>query len=237
MVRWHAQNCPYEELTCLAPAPDSTQGALEQSVQLTDPDTGDTMEARRIVLPLAQRTRHGDAELILVTNLPPTVGADTICQAYRGRWQIETHFQRLTEQLHCEPSGLDMPRAALFAFAMATVAGNALALVSAALQVAHGEEAVRELSHDYFVLEVSQTWKGMAVAVPDEDGAFVRTAHVSALAAWLLALARQVDMAYFRRSKRGPKKPPPNKATSGGRPHVSNKRVIEEALHTPIKPH
>lgn len=236
VVRWHAQ-CPFEETGPLQSAPGSAQGALEQPVRLTDPGTGEGMAARRVVLPLQQRPRSGDAELILLTNLRNAIGADTICDAYRDRWQIETHFQRLTQQLHCEPSGLDMPRAALFAFAMATVAGNALALVMAALEATHGEEAVRELSYYYFVLEVSQTWKGMAVAVPDADWAFVRDAKVEPLAAWLLALARQVEMSYFRRTKRGPKKPPPKKAATDGRTHVSNKRVIEEALHTPIKLH
>ena len=110
VIRWHAQNCPFADLAPLASVPGSTQGALEQSVQLTDPDTGERMTVRRIVLPLAKRARSGDAELIRMTTLPPTV--DVICAAYRDRWQIETHFQRLTQQLHCEPPALDMPRMA-----------------------------------------------------------------------------------------------------------------------------
>ncbi len=232
-IRWHAQNCPFEELAPLASAPGSTQGALEQLVRLTDPDTGERMTVRRIVLPLAKRTRNGDAELILATTLPQTIGADVICNAYRERWQIETHFQRLTEQLHCEPPALDMPRAALFAFAMASVAGNALALVLAALQAAHGEEAVRELSYYFFVLEVSQIWLGMEVAVPPQEWDFIRAATAETLADWLLALARHADMAYFRRSRRGPKKPPAKKPADG-RTHVSNKRMIEEALQRPV---
>lgn len=232
VFRWHAQNCPFAQLAPLASAPASTQGALEQPVRLTDPDTGECMTVRRIVLPLERRTRCGDAELILVTNLPPTIGADVICDAYRDRWQIETYFQRLTQQLHCEPPALDMPRAALFAFAMATVAGNALALVLAALQAAHGEEAVRELSYYFFVLEISQIWLGMEVAVPPQEWSFIRAATAETLADWLLVLARHADMDYFRRSRRGPKKPPTRKP-SDGRTHVSNKRMIEEELQRP----
>lgn len=235
VIRWHAQNCPFEQLAPLASAPGSTQGARQQPVRLTDPQSGETMTVRRIVLPLQRRTRSGDAELILVTNLPPAIGADVIGDAYRDRWQIETHFKHLTQQLHCEPPGLNMPRAALFAFAMAVVAGNVLALVLAALAVAHGDEAVRELSYYRFVHEIAYVWGGMAIAVPDEDWTFVRTASAADMADWLLALARQADMAYFRRSKRGPKKPPPKKTAYPGYPHVSNKRVIEEDLHTPIK--
>ena len=232
-IRWHAQNCPFEELTPPASAPGSTQGALEQPVRLTDPDAGQIMTVRRIVLPLERHSRSGDTELILVTNLPQTIGADVICDAYRDRWKIETHFQRLTQQLHCEPPALDMPRAALFAFAMSNVAGNALALVLAVLQAAHGEEAVRELSYYFFVLEISQIWLGMEVAVPPEEWSFVRAATAETLADWLLALARHADMAYFRRSKRGPKKPPTKKKAADRRTHVSNKRMIDEALHRP----
>lgn len=237
VVRWHAQNCPYEEVTPSAPAPGSAGGALEQTVRVTDPDTGQTMMVRRIVLPLEQRTRNGDAELILGTNLPPGIGADTICDAYRDRWQIETHFQRLTGQRHSEPPGLDYPRAALFAFAMAVVAGNALAVVQAALQVAHGAEAVRELSYYAFVLEVSQVWKGMAVAVPEPDWAFARHASPQTLALWLLALAQQVRREDFRRSRRSPKKTPPKKQAVDGHTHVSNKRMIDQAWQAPFNSH
>lgn len=172
-----------------------------------------------------------------MTDLPPEIGANTICDAYRARWQIETHFQRSTEQLHGEPPGLDYPRAALFAFAMAVVAGNALAVVQAALQVAHGEEAVRELSYYAFVLEISQIWLGMAIAVPQEEWSFARAASLETIAAGLLELARQVKMDRFRRSRRGPKKPAPKKASADGHTHVSNKRLIEQALNAPINSH
>jgi len=234
VIRWHAQNCPYEEIGPITPAPGSMIGATEQAVRLTDPQSGGRMSARRIVLPLEKRTRSGDAELILMTNLPAMIGADTILAAYRDRWKIETHFQRLTQQLHCEPDGLTMPRAALFAFTMAVVAGNVLALVIAALEAAHGEEAVRELSYFRFVHEVASVWGGMAIAVPEEDWIFVRGADAAGLAAWLCELARHADMAYFRRSKRGPKKPPPKKTDFSEHTHVSNKRVIDQAMHSPI---
>lgn len=237
VVRWHAQSCPYEQLAPAAPACGSRQGALEQAVRLTDPERGEVMTVRRIVLPLAKPTRSGERELVLMTDLPQEIEADTICDAYRERWQIETHFQRLTEQLHGEPPGLDYPRAALFAFAMAVVAGNALAVVQAALQVAHGEEAVRELSYYAFVLEISQIWLGMAIAVPQDEWAFARAAPLETIAAGLLELARQVKMDRFRRSRRGPKKPAPKKASADGHTHVSNKRLIEQALHAPINSH
>jgi len=46
----------------------------------------------------------------------------------------------LTDLLHCEVPTLSHPRAALFAFAMSVVAGNAVALLEENLRAVHGEE-------------------------------------------------------------------------------------------------
>src|SRR5512135_355642 len=102
---------------------------------------------RRIVLQLDWPTREGQTEIELVTNLPTEVSAIRLCETYRGRWQIEGHFQRLTDLLHCEMPTLSYPRAALFAFAMSVVAGNAVALLEGNLRAVHGEEEVEALSY------------------------------------------------------------------------------------------
>jgi len=235
LMRWHGTSCPYEEIEPLHAAASTTQGALEQKVWLHDHQSDEWLEVRRIVLPLAEPTRNGDTELVLMTNLPETVQADQICQAYRGRWKIETHFQRLTQQLHCEPPALNYPRAALFAFAMAVCAGNALAVVQQALQQAHGGEAVAELSYYALVLEISQIWLGMAIVMPTEKWKFIRHCRPDQLAAWLRYVAQHVRMDRFRRIRRGPKKPPTPK-----RPinkdnlqfHVSVKRLLDEQKTT-----
>jgi hypothetical protein len=135
----------YEEIKPLYAAVGTTQDALEKMVWLEVRHRHGWLQVRRIVLPLAAPTRSGDTELILMTNLPEIVQANQIYQSYRGQWQTETHVQRLTRQLHCEPPALNYPRAALFALAMAVCAGNALAIVQQALQQVHGEKAVAEL--------------------------------------------------------------------------------------------
>lgn len=119
LMRWHGRLCFFDVIEPLHASHSTTQGALEHTVWLEDPESQERLQVRRIVLPLAASTRNGDTELILMTNLPDTVAADQICEAYRDRWKIETHFQRLNQHLHCEPSALSYPRAALFAFAMA----------------------------------------------------------------------------------------------------------------------
>lgn len=227
VVRWHGSSCPYEEIEPLHAVPHSKQGALEHHVWLQDPQTLEWLKVRRIVLPLAKPTRHGDTELILVSDLPDNVDADELCDLYRDRWKIETHYQRLTEQLHSEPDGLNHPRAALFAFAMAVTAGNALAVVQQALQGQHGRQAVQEMSYYQVVLELAQTWTGMAIAVPCDQWGFVRQYTPEQLARWLGSIAKLVPMAHYRRNQRGPKKPQPKRQSGKHHQHVSNRRLLD----------
>jgi DDE family transposase len=227
VVRWHGSSCPYEEIEPLHSARGTRQGALEHHVRLQDPKSHEWLKVRRIVLPLEKPTRNGDTELILVTDLPETAAVDTLFDLYRDRWTIETHYQRLTEQLHCEPTGLNHPRAALFAFAMAATAGNALAVVQKALEGQHGRQAVQELSYYQMVLEIAQTWVGMAIAVPAHRWDFVRKLTPERLACWLGFVAKIVPMAHFKRSQRGPKKPQPKRQSGKYNQHVSNKRLLD----------
>lgn len=228
VIRWHASACPYQEIDSLEGAKTTPAGAREHHVRIQD-EAGEWLTVRRIVLPLAQPTRQGDAELILMTNLPDTVDADGIGDVYGKRWQIEVHFNRLTEQLHSELPGLSQPRAALFAFGMAVTAANALAVVRKALEIQHGQEAVEELSYYYLVLEMAQVWKGMAIVVPTERWEFVRTCSLEAFVDWVGSVAQAVPMNQFRRSRRGPKKPPPEKQSGKQHKHVSNKRLLDQA--------
>lgn len=227
LVRWHRTACPFEELTPLREAVAGQAGIQEQAVQFTDPGTGQQIQARRIELCLPSPTRDGDTTLVIMTNLPVQIAAAQLCELYRQRWKIETHYQRLTEQLHCEPQGLTHPRAALFAFAMAIVASNALALVQAALRQQHGREAVEELSYYYFVLFVTSVWEGMHIVVPAQRWRFVCRFSTAQLAQWLCELAQGVDMDQLRRSRRGPKQPWTKRASGKTYHHVSIKRLLD----------
>src|SRR5207247_9656194 len=101
----------------------------------------------------------------LVTSLPSAVTAPQCGEAYRGRWRIEGHYQALTDLLHCEVPGLGDPRAALFAFSMSAVAGNALAVLKGNLRVAHGPEVAAEVSDFALVDEVAEVDAGRMMAV------------------------------------------------------------------------
>src|SRR4051812_31801009 len=166
LVRWHRSTLPFTAAGRLrARGRCSTGRVSEQPIDVAD-GQGGVHRLRRIVLKLDRPTRDGEAEVVLVTNLPAEVEAARCCEAYGGRWHIERHFQALTDLLHCEVPGLGYPRAALFAFSMSAVAGNALAVLKGNLRVAHGAEMAGEVSDFALVGEVAEVYPGMMVAVP-----------------------------------------------------------------------
>ena len=138
LVRQHRQNLPCQPLTALKKCGETGTGTVyEQKVQVFDPETNTRLELRRIEVRLLEATRDGDRTIAVLTNLPATVSAQVIADIYLMRWTIETHLQFLTESLHCELPGLGKPRAALFGFAMALVASNALAVVRGSIRAEH----------------------------------------------------------------------------------------------------
>jgi hypothetical protein len=235
VIRRHQKDLPFTALGKLIRIGRCDAGVVfEHRIQVEDPEGGTPQGMRRIVLVLDQPTRDGETEIELVTNLPATISALVICAAYRGRWRIEGHFQRLTELLHCEVPTLSYPRAALFAFAMAVVAGNAPALLEGNLRAVHGEEEVEELSHYAVVDEVAHTYRGMMIAVPPEVWSFVRSYDAPAMAEAMTDVARQVRVYWMRKAPGGRKtvktKPP---KTGTASPHVSTRRLLDQARRSP----
>jgi hypothetical protein len=232
LVRRHAQNLPYRELGPLAVEGRSATGTvLEQAIAVEDPEhPGAVHRLRRIVVQLDRPTREGDTEVVLVTNLPEAVAAIVCCEAYLGRWQVERHFQELTDLLHCEVPELGYPRAALFAFCMAAVAGNALAVLKGGLRAAHGAELAGEVSSFALVDQAAEVYPGMMIAVPPEHWAWVRRAPAGVVAGVLIELAAGMPVHRMLRVRRGPKKPRTRPKRSGAVDrHVSTKKLLDRA--------
>jgi Transposase DDE domain len=187
---------------------------------------GTTYKLRRITVELLQPTRDGDMTLHLLTNLPAKVSAVKVADLYRRRWTIETLFFEVTTTLTCEIDTLCYPKAALFVFCLALVAANAVAVVKAALRAVHGEQEADELSGYYLALEVKQVHEGMMIAIPPvcwEDIARMKT---RAFARWLKKIAGHVALDQYRKTPRGPKKPPPKKSRYRNGGHVSTHKLL-----------
>ena len=201
----------------------------EQTMEVADGD-GNIRVYRRITVVLNKPTRDGDSEIHVVTNLPKRVGAVHIAELYRDRWQIETAFQEVAENLEGEIQTLGYPKAALFGFCMALVTYNLWSVVRAAVHAVHGEAAAERLSSYYVAHEVASTHVGMSVIL---EGEFWHDRYgqltPAQMANELKRLASQMRLSKYAKGKWTPKKKPKQPMNKTNRGHVSTARVLETA--------
>ena len=230
LVRQHRRTVPCQALDRLTQVGQTATGVVyEQAVQVSDPASGAVLTLRRIEVRLFQKTRDGERTLALLTNLPEEVSALCLADTYLLRWTIETHFQFLTESLHCELPGLGQPRAALFGFAMALLAANALALVRAGLRSAHGRQAEAEISGYYLADEMAHDYRTLMKYLPPDQWLGWRRLSAAALAPLLRALAQKVNLQALTRSQRGPKVPPKQKPVYNKKhKHYATARLLKD---------
>ena len=218
------QKLAWTEVTSLQQVGQNESGSVfEQQIQLSS-----GLQIRRVVIQLEQPTRHGDMQVVVLTNLP-IVDADalTVSDLYLKRWQIENMFQTITDTFHCELNTLGYPRAALFVFCIALVSFNILSTVKAALKQVHGATVIDEQLSDYYVVEdVQATWRGLEIAILPTDWQPFGTMPPNDFAQYLQAWAAQVNLKRFRKSKRGPKKPKTKKQFDPKHPHVATTRLL-----------
>ncbi|MEW6756419.1 MAG: transposase [Candidatus Latescibacterota bacterium] len=211
----------------------ATGVVFEQTVHLHDATTGETLVARRITVELNEATRDGETEVHLLTNLPvEDAGAKQVANLYLHRWTIETMFQQLTVALRCEINTLGYPKAALFGFCLALVAYNAVSVVRAALRAVHGDAKVAdEVSWHHLCHHISRVYGGMMIALPPDKWHIIRELSDAEFAELLKTLAGKINLRRFRKSRRGPKKPPPKKSSGAKIKHVSTARVLAKRKH------
>jgi Transposase DDE domain len=226
LVRQHRRNLPCTALGRLRKCGETDTGVVyEQEVEVTNT----SLKLRRIEVRLYTQTRDGDRTIALLTNLPKKIAALRLATIYRERWTIESHFQFLTQSLHCELPGLGQPRAALFAFAMALLAANALAVVRASLRSVHGEDAEAEVSGYYLADEIGHDYRTLMKYLPPEQWTGWQSLTPSDLTTMLRSLAQHVNLRALKRSRRGPKLPPKRKPVySKKHKHYSTARVLKD---------
>jgi hypothetical protein len=230
VVRQHRGNLPCIAVSKLKKCGQTDTGVIyEQRVRVSDPDSGEVLFLRRIEVHLFEKTRDGDRTIALLTNLPDDVSALQIAEIYRARWTIENHFQFLTQSLHCEVPSLGKPRAALFAFAMALVAANALAIVRGTLRSVHGVEAEADLSGYYLADEVGGDYRTVMKYLPPDQWLGWNMLPAPAMAKLLELIAQNVKIKGLTRSQRGPKKPPKEKPVYDKKhKHYSTSRLLKD---------
>lgn len=204
----------------------------ENELELPERD-GETMVVRRVVVRLFKPTRDKEVEIVLLTNLPvDDADAVVVSDLYRKRWKIETAFGHMSTALDCEVKPLCYPRAALFCFGCALLAYNAFAIVKGAVAAEYGRAESEMLSHYYMALEVADTTGGMMVVLPEERWDELDDVSSTDFAAEIRSTIGGMDLSLYRKSIRGPKKPPPKRRNRRNSVHVSTKRILDKRKKT-----
>jgi len=213
-----------EEERCIGASHTGT--VYEQRILVVD-QAGKQYKFRRIRIKLKKQTRDGDKEIAIITNVPKTAAdGKKIAELYQSRWKIETAFQELAKFLNSEITTLGYPRAALFGFCVALVSYMILSVLRAALASVHGKQTIEEVSGYYIADEISATYRGMMIAIPDENWTVFRHMTNSELLLVLKKLSAKVNLSKLRKHRRGPKKPAPERISSKKHPHVSTAKIL-----------
>jgi len=228
VIREH-QNLPWHAQSELQWVAKGEGGEIwEQSVRVQYGEHA--LNLRRTVLRLSKATRHGDSEIVVLSNLPTTAAtAAKVMQLYRERWQVEGLFLSVTNNFEGEIETLAYPKAALFSFSLALVSYNVLATLRAALGSVHGVEKVDAALSDFYVVdEIQGTYRGMMIAIPVQHWQCFSNISLSDFSTLLQHLATQVDLKRFLKQPRKPKvkKAPPPKDPK--HPHVSTAKLLSQ---------
>ena len=207
-----------------------TGAVYEQLVEVAG--TGDRSPAkyRLIRVSLKKATRDGEMEVLILTNLSKSAAnAKQVAELYRRRWEIETTFQKLEKHLNSEVNSLGYPKAALFAFCVALIAYNVLAVVAAALRRVHGDDVIaQKVSGFYIAGEISRGHEAVTIAIRPKEWSRLRNLSDAAHRDLLLNIAEAVDLSKYKKHVRGPKKPPAARTLYLNKPHVSTARLLRD---------
>jgi hypothetical protein len=204
-----------------------TGKVYEQRILVIDSD-GQEHTFRRIRVSLKKNTRDGDSDIFIICNLSKTkANAKKIAMLYRGRWTIETAFQHLADYFNSEINALGYPRAALFGFCVALVSYIILSVIKSAMSSVHGANVVEnEISGYYLADELSATYRGMLIAISEENWIVFQQMTPHKFSTILEKLAAKMKLYRFKKHPRGPKKPQPKRKGSKNTPHVSTAQII-----------
>lgn len=227
IIRRHARNVRFRKVGGERSVGRTETGMVHETQIVIESDVGTEFPARLVRVVLDEPTRDKETEIELLTNLPASISATEIADAYRHRWDLEVAFADLEKLFQGEIESLGHPQAALLAFSLAIAAYNALSVVRAAMCKVHGAEKVaEEVSSYHMATRVQMAWGATETFAESSDW----TARFSPLMAcelakYLCGVCGMLDLKKIRKSKRGPKKPAPER--TGSKQHFSTQRILD----------
>ena len=185
---------------------DETGKVYEQLISVMD-ESREEDTSRRIRVALNKKTRNGDTDIYIISNLPKsTANAKKNAELYRDRWTIETAFQYLAEHYNSEINTLGYPRAALFAFCVALVSYMTVSAMKSAIGSVYGIDVIEKQVSGYYVAnEISAIYPGMMIAIDDVHRVAFRQMPATKLSKILKELAGNIRLSAFQKHPRGPK--------------------------------
>ena len=207
----------------------STGEVYEQQISIVN-DDGVKMLLRRITVKLFSKTRDRDTEIHILTNASKRqLSSVRGSECYRERWGIEGMFLELTQSLQCEIDTLAYPKAAIFAFSLAVLAYNAIALFRGILGGEYGFDYVEQrLSWNILCSETTSVWRGMEIAITESEWSELIDGLTDRQFANMLGrLCKRFDFSRYPKTTRGPKKKVVKKFDPKVK-HVSTARILEE---------
>ncbi len=204
-----------------------TGKVFEQPIMVID-HSGKQHRFRRIRVLLKKETRDGDKEIFIITNLSKrAAGSRKIAEIYRGRWTIETTFQELEKWFNSEINALGYPPAALFGFCVSLISYMMVSVIKAALCSVHGTKIVEEKISGYYLAdEISGTYRGMMIAISEDEWKEFRLLTQRQFIVILKKLSKDVKLSRFLKHPRSPKKPVAKRKDDPKHPHVSTAKLI-----------
>jgi len=204
-----------------------TGKVYEQLISVMD-ESGQEHIFRRIRVALNKKTRNGDTDIYIISNLSKSVAnAKKIAELYRDRWTIETAFQYLEDHYNSEINTLGYPRAALFTFCVALVSYIIVSVMKSALGCVYGVDVIEnQVSGFYIANEISATYRGMMIAIDDAHWVVFRHMPATKLSRILKELAGNIRLSAFKKHPRGPKKPQPKRKSYKNTPHISTAKIL-----------
>ena len=206
---------------------DARDGEVyEQVIEVQLPDSS-WHRVRRITVKVKGQTRNGNKELHLLTNLPKSVRAARIANAYAERWTIETCLGYLSQALNAEINTLCYPAAAELCFCLALTLFNMMSTIKSILGD-HGsaDDDKVELSYYYLAQEISECHVGLKIAINDDHWKIYSKLTLAEFVTFFNKVAAGANLKRYRKHKRGPKKVPPKRESGKKRAHVSTQRIL-----------
>ena len=232
LVREHGRNPNPRELDKPRKVGKVDTGVVFEQMVSIDDDAARPIVLRRIELRLNKPTEDGEKIIRLLSNLPASeFSALELARLYRRRWKIEMMFQRLESVLQSEIPALGHPRAALFAFGVAILAYNVLALITRAITVQHRLDSEKlEVSSYYLANEIQGHYRGMMLIVAQSVWDAYEQLSAREFAKTLLLIAAHAEPLRLRKHPRGPKVHAKKGyvSQSSAQRHVATSRVLKD---------